>query len=79
MLMSPSFQRFAGLCAILTFSRLTIRGGGLPKGLGHLGSLLGLLFLTLYLGRLILLSPANPVILGPALLAGFIVNPAWYL
>ena len=65
--------------ALLTLSRFILRDGGLPRRLGHLGSLLGLLFLVLYFGRLIVLSPANPVILGPALLSGFLVNPGWYL
>ncbi len=50
-----------------------------PKGLGYLGYLLAVLLIVLYLGRLIVLIPTNPVILVPALLAGFLVNPAWYI
>ena len=33
----------------------------------------------LYLGRLIIYTPTNPVILIPALLSGFLVNPIWYI
>jgi hypothetical protein len=33
----------------------------------------------LYLGRLIVLDPTSPVILVPALLNGFLVNPALYI
>jgi hypothetical protein len=33
----------------------------------------------LYLGRLIVLSPRNPLIFVPALLAGFVVYPLWYV
>jgi hypothetical protein len=34
---------------------------------------------VLYLGRLIILEATNPVIVIPALLEGFIVNPLWYI
>ncbi|MBI3977688.1 MAG: hypothetical protein HY331_05835 [Chloroflexi bacterium] len=65
--------------AVLVFSWLIGRGGRLPRRLGSLGYLLGILLIVVYVGRLIVLSPANPVLLVPALLAGFVVNPAWYL
>ncbi|MBI4493775.1 MAG: hypothetical protein HY690_13365 [Chloroflexi bacterium] len=68
----------AGL-ALLVVSSLIVRGHQLPRSLGFLGYVLAVLFLVLYLGRLIVLDATNPMILGPALLAGFIVNPAWYL
>jgi hypothetical protein len=50
-----------------------------PKRLGYLGCLSGLLLVVLYLGRLIILDPANPLILVPALLNGFIVGPVFYI
>ncbi|MBI5838774.1 MAG: hypothetical protein HZB19_01605 [Chloroflexi bacterium] len=50
-----------------------------PKGLAYLGYLSATLMLVLYLGRLIILQAANLVIVIPALLEGFIVNPIWYL
>jgi hypothetical protein len=56
-----------------------VRSGVLPRGLGYLGSLLGVLLVVLYLGRLIVLDPANPVILLTAALTGFLLNPALYV
>ena len=35
--------------------------------------------MVVYLGRLIILSPTNPVVLLFAGAAGFILAPAWYL
>jgi hypothetical protein len=37
------------------------------------------LLIVLYLGRLIALDPTNLVILVPALLNGFLINPGWYI
>lgn len=62
-----------------TLARLITKAEGLPRGLGYLGYLAGLLGVVLYLGRLIVLEAASPLILGPALLAGFVVNPIFYL
>ncbi len=50
-----------------------------PRGLSYWGYLLAVLLVVLYLGRLIILDPKNPVVLVDALLSGFIVNPVWYL
>ena len=65
--------------ALLVFSWLIGRGGRLPRGLGYLGYASAVLLLVLYLGRLIILDPTNPVILAPALLNGFLINPLFYL
>jgi hypothetical protein len=65
--------------ALFVVAWLIRRGQQLPAGLSYLGYLSALLLLILYLGRLVILDPANPIILGPALLNGFLVNPAWYL
>lgn len=65
--------------AVLAFSWLIRRGGRLPAGLGTLGYLLGVLLLALWLGRLIVLDADSLLIAVPALLAGFLVGPAWYL
>ena len=51
----------------------------MPIGLSYLGYLSAVLLIILYVGRLVILDPANPIILGPALLNGFVVNPAWYI
>ena len=68
----------AGL-GLVVISWLIVRSGEFPRGLGYLGYLHAALFIILYLGRLIILNAASPVIVGPALLAGFIVNPVWYV
>lgn len=65
--------------ALGLFSWLIRSGSELPRGLGALGYLLTGLMLSLYLGRLIILDAASPAILGPALVAGFVVNPWWYI
>jgi hypothetical protein len=69
---------FSGL-GLLIASWLIVRGGVLPRGLGYLGYLAAVLLLIIYLARLIILDPTNPLVAGPAALAGFIVNPIWYV
>lgn len=69
---------FTGI-ALFTFSWLILRSRVLPSTLGYVGYLSAVLLIALYLGRLIVLDPANPVILVPALLNGFILNPVWYI
>jgi hypothetical protein len=59
-------------------SWLILRGGELPKALGYLGFLVAALQIILYLGRLVVLDATSPVIVVPALLAGFIATPIWY-
>ena len=49
------------------------------RGLAYLGILSAILMIILYLGRLNVLQATSPVIVIPALLEGFIVNPVWYL
>lgn len=70
-----------GLAGIVVFviSWLIGRNMGFAKGLSYLGYFLAILLVVLYLGRLIVLAPTNPVILVPALLAGFLINPVWYI
>ncbi len=55
------------------------RGKQFPRGLSYWGYLLAVLLVVLYLGRLIILDPKNPIVLVDALLSGFIVNPVWYI
>jgi hypothetical protein len=50
-----------------------------PKRLASLGYLSAILMIVLYLGRLIIVQATSPVIVIPALLEGFIVNPLWYI
>src|SRR5690349_5242236 len=50
-----------------------------PKSFAYLGILSAILMIVLYLGRLIVLQATSLVIVIPALLEGFIVNPIWYV
>ena len=65
--------------SLLAFSFLMLRDKGFARGLGYLGYLSGLLLVIIYLGRLIILTATNPLVLGPAAIEGFIVNPIWYI
>ena len=69
---------FAGI-ALFVVAWLIGRGAQFPKGLGYLGYLLAILLVVIYLGRLIVLNATSPLIVAPALLAGFLVNPIWYI
>jgi hypothetical protein len=68
----------AGMSAIV-FALVIVRKGGLPKTLGYLGCLLGILLIVIYLGRLIILDATSLAIVIPALLTGFVINPLWYI
>jgi len=65
--------------ALLIFAWLILRGGQFPKGLGYVTALLSILLIVVYLGRLILLQPTNPFLLGSAALTGFLISPLWYI
>src|SRR3712207_6088441 len=66
--------------ALLVVGWLIGRGRRLfPRGLGYLAYVSAVLLFALYLGRLIVLDPTNPLILVPALLNGFLINPIFYL
>ena len=65
--------------ALFIVGWLIVRGGRFPRYVGYLAYLSAFLLVVLYLGRLIILDPSNPVILIPALLNGFVISPALYL
>jgi hypothetical protein len=50
-----------------------------PRALSYLGYVAAALLVVLYLSRLIILEPTNLLIVLPALLSGFVVNPLWYI
>ncbi len=64
---------------LIVIAWLMGRSQEFPRWLSYLGYLLAILLLALYLGRMFIFNPANPAILVPALLSGFIVSPLWYL
>lgn len=65
--------------AILKLSWLMQKIKAMPVNLAYLGILSGILLIIIYLGRLIVLDPTNPLLRYPILIEGFIVNPLWYL
>ncbi len=65
--------------ALLILAWLMRWSGAFPRQLGALGSVLAILLLVLYLGRLIILVPTHPIIAVAAALAGFLVGPTWYV
>lgn len=65
--------------AMLAFAFLMRRDSTFPLNLSSLGYVSGALLLLIYLARVTILSPSNPLVLVPAALEGFIVNPAWYV
>jgi hypothetical protein len=64
--------------ALVVLGLLIARSGALPRWLGYLACLDGALLVLLYLGRLLILDPTNLLIVIPALLTGFALNPLWY-
>ncbi len=58
------------------FSRLMAWDKAFPKGLSTLGYVSSMLLIILYVARLFL---TGAIILIPAALEGFIVNPIWYV
>ena len=65
--------------ALLVAARLIVAGSQLPRSLGYFTYLAGGLLIVVYLARLIVLDPANPALLVPVLVAGFVVSPVWYV
>lgn len=68
----------AGL-ALWVIAWLMLRGSSFPRGLAYLGYATAALLIIVYLARLIVLDPASLLVLAPALLAGFVASPAWYI
>ena len=58
---------------------LVRRAGELRNWIGMLGLVVGALLILIYLGRLIILSPTNPLVAGLAGLTGFILSPIFYV
>lgn len=63
--------------AVLVVAWLSVRSGRLPRSLGYLGYVLGILLVLIYLARLIILDATNPLIVVAVVVTGFIVNPLW--
>jgi hypothetical protein len=64
--------------AVLILGGLMSRSAGYPRGLARAGQALGLIMIVIYLGRLIILDPTNPVV-RVALAVGVIANTVFLL
>jgi hypothetical protein len=64
---------------ILKISYLMSKDKYFSKNLSLLGYVSGALLVVIYLARLTVLDPTNPLLLYPVLLNGFIAGPLWYL
>jgi hypothetical protein len=64
---------------LLVLAALARRSRVLPGGLATLGMVVGALLIVVYLGRLIILTPTNPVVAAAAGVTGLILSPAFYL
>lgn len=69
---------FMGM-AMLKISWLMSKDKYFPEGLSWVGYVSGALLIVIYIARLTVLNPTNPVLLYPVLLNGFILSPLWYL
>lgn len=64
---------------LIVLSALIRRGSVLPSGLGTVGIALGVLLVLVYLGRLFIVDPNEPVLLGAAALAGLVAHPLFFV
>lgn len=69
---------FAGIGLVL-FGWLMSQRDTFPKRLAPLAYLAGALNIVIYLARLIILTPSNPIVLVIAGVTGLIVNPAFFI
>jgi hypothetical protein len=65
--------------ALAVIGWLIIRGGNLPRPLGYLAFLSAGLLVFVYVGRLVILNPKSPGLLAAAVLAGYVVDPVWFV
>jgi hypothetical protein len=65
--------------AVAVTGCLILRSGKLPRGLGYLSFLSAALLVFVYVGRLVILNPKSPGLLIAAVVAGYLVNPAWFV
>ena len=65
--------------SLLAFSFLMQRDRSFPAGLVALGYASGALLVLIYVSRLTVLDASNLLVLAPAGIEGFVLNPAWYI
>jgi hypothetical protein len=64
---------------VLVLAGAMRRTRGMPFGLSWPGTALGILLVLIYLGRLLIVDPNHPVLLGLAAVTGIAVHPAWFV
>jgi hypothetical protein len=69
----------AGLAILIAAWAASHRPTLFPRALTPLGTLAGVLLEVVYFGRLIVLDPNKPFLLGAAVISGFVVTPAWFV
>ena len=65
--------------ALAVIGVLILRGGAFPRPLGYLAFLSAALLVFVYVGRLVILNPKSPGLLAGAVLAGYVVDPVWFV
>ncbi len=65
--------------ALVVFGFLLVRTPSIPVRLGQVGFVAGGLLVIVYLGRLIILNPKNPVVLAVASASGFLAGPGFFV
>ncbi|MGH2488347.1 MAG: hypothetical protein ACRDFR_01840 [Candidatus Limnocylindria bacterium] len=68
----------AGL-GLIVLAAQARRTGALSNGVATMGVILGVLLIVVYLGRLVVLVPTNPLVAVPAGLTGVVVAPVFYI
>lgn len=69
---------FGGI-GLFVMAWMIVSSGQFSKRLGYLGYASAFLLLLLYLGRLIIFDPSNPIIAYSALLNGLVLSPVFYV
>ncbi len=64
---------------LVIFGRLMSRSDKFPARLGTLAIVVGILNIVIYLARLIILTPTNPIVLVVAGATGIFISPAFYI
>ena len=67
----------AGL-GLLVLATLALREGALSRPVAWIGIAFAILMIVVYLGRLVILDPTNPLAAVPAGLAGVLIGPFFY-
>ena len=65
--------------SLLAFSVLMQRDRSFPRGFVALGYASGVVLVLIYVSRLTILNTSSLLVLAPAGIEGFVLNPTWYI